>query len=50
MDIEAVAAETPEKILTLSIDPATGYMPYHGRSIAFGLGLDGQTGQAVRSN
>jgi succinyl-CoA synthetase beta subunit len=42
MDIEAVAAETPEKILTLSIDPACGYMPHHGRSIAFGLGLTGK--------
>jgi len=42
MDIEAVAAETPEKILTLSIDPASGYMPYHGRKIAFGLGLSGK--------
>ena len=42
MDIEAVAAETPEKILTLTIDPASGYMPHHGRSIAFGLGLSGK--------
>ena len=42
MDIEAVAAETPEKIVTLTIDPASGYMPHHGRSIAFGLGLTGK--------
>ncbi|NCF27208.1 MAG: ADP-forming succinate--CoA ligase subunit beta [Gammaproteobacteria bacterium] len=42
MDIEAVAAETPEKILTLTVDPASGYMPHHGRSIAFGLGLTGK--------
>ena len=42
MDIETVAAETPEKILTLSIDPASGYMPFHGRKIAFALGLQGQ--------
>jgi succinyl-CoA synthetase beta subunit len=42
MDIEAVAAETPEKILTLTVDPASGYMPHHGRSIAFGLGLSGK--------
>ena len=41
MDIETVAAETPEKILTLSIDPASGYMPFHGRKIAFALGLQG---------
>ena len=42
MDIEAVAAQTPEKIITLTIDPASGYMPHHGRSIAFGLGLSGK--------
>ena len=42
MDIETVAAETPEKILTLTIDPASGYMPHHGRSIAFSLGLSGK--------
>ncbi|MEE9588767.1 MAG: ADP-forming succinate--CoA ligase subunit beta [Hyphomicrobiaceae bacterium] len=42
MDIEAVAAETPERILTLTIDPASGYMPFHGRNIAFALGLSGK--------
>ncbi|MEQ9694241.1 ADP-forming succinate--CoA ligase subunit beta [Shimia sp. SDUM112013] len=41
MDIEEVAASTPEKILSFSIDPATGYMPYHGRRVAFSLGLEG---------
>ncbi len=41
MDIEEVAASTPEKILSFSVDPATGYMPYHGRRIAFALGLEG---------
>ncbi|GGE61169.1 ADP-forming succinate--CoA ligase subunit beta [Actibacterium pelagium] len=41
MDIEEVAASTPEKILTFTIDPATGYMPYHGRRVAFALGLEG---------
>ncbi|MGP6088151.1 ADP-forming succinate--CoA ligase subunit beta [Antarctobacter jejuensis] len=41
MDIEEVAASTPEKILSFSVDPATGYMPYHGRRIAFALGLQG---------
>ncbi|MEM1066832.1 MAG: ADP-forming succinate--CoA ligase subunit beta, partial [Pseudomonadota bacterium] len=41
MDIEEVAAETPEKILSFSVDPATGYQPYHGRRIAFMLGLTG---------
>ena len=43
MDIEAVAAETPEKILTVSIDPATGLKPHHVRSIANALGLTGDT-------
>ncbi len=42
MDIEEVAASTPEKILTLTVDPATGYQPFHGRRIAFALGLEGQ--------
>ncbi len=42
MDIESVAAQTPEKILTLTIDPASGYMPYHGRKIAFALSLSGK--------
>ncbi|WP_372885546.1 ADP-forming succinate--CoA ligase subunit beta [Shimia sp.] len=41
MDIEEVAAATPEKILSFSIDPATGYMPYHGRRVAFALELKG---------
>src|SRR6478672_12785651 len=34
MDIEEVAHSTPEKILTFSIDPATGVMPHHGRVVA----------------
>ena len=41
MDIEEVAAETPEKILTLTIDPASGYSGFHGREIAYALGLKG---------
>ncbi|MEL6953982.1 MAG: ADP-forming succinate--CoA ligase subunit beta [Pseudomonadota bacterium] len=41
MDIEEVAASTPEKILSFSVDPATGYQAYHGRRIAFMLGLEG---------
>ncbi|MEO0623986.1 MAG: ADP-forming succinate--CoA ligase subunit beta [Pseudomonadota bacterium] len=45
MDIEEVAAETPEKILTFSVDPATGFMPYHGRKVASALGLSGQAGK-----
>ncbi len=39
MDIEKVAAETPEKIVKVHIDPATGFMPYHGRELAFALKL-----------
>jgi succinyl-CoA synthetase beta subunit len=42
MDIEEVAASTPEKILSFSVDPATGYQAYHGRRIAFSLGLTGK--------
>ena len=41
MDIEEVAAKTPDKILSFSVDPATGYQPFHGRRIAFMLGLSG---------
>lgn len=49
MEIEEVAAKTPEKILKLAIDPATGIMPFHSRKIAFGLGLEGkQVGAAVK--
>jgi succinyl-CoA synthetase beta subunit len=49
MEIEEVAARTPEKILKVAIDPATGFMPFHGREIAFGLGLEGkQVGSAVK--
>ncbi|WP_409561483.1 ADP-forming succinate--CoA ligase subunit beta [Hyphomicrobium sp. MC8b] len=41
MNIEDVAHDTPEKIHTLTIDPATGYQPFHGRKVAFALGLTG---------
>ena len=41
VDIEEVAAKTPEKILKESIDPAVGIMPYQARKIAAGLGLNG---------
>ncbi len=41
MDIEEVAAATPEKILSFSVDPATGYQAFHGRRVAFSLGLKG---------
>ena len=49
MEIEQVAAETPERILTVDIDPATGIQPHHARRIAFGLALEGrQVGAAVK--
>ena len=41
MDIEKVAHDTPDKIVTLSIDPASGYAPFHGRKIASALKLEG---------
>jgi succinyl-CoA synthetase beta subunit len=41
MEIEEVAAHSPEKILKLAIDPATGIQAFHARKIAFGLGLEG---------
>ena len=40
MNIEEVAHETPEKILTITIDPATGIMPHHVRSVANALKID----------
>ncbi len=42
VDIEEVAANMPEKILTVAIDPATGLQPFHARRLAFGLGLHGE--------
>jgi succinyl-CoA synthetase beta subunit len=39
MDIEEVAAEDAREDPVLSVDPATGVMPFHGRRIAFALGL-----------
>ena len=41
MNIEDVAHDSPEKIHTITIDPATGLMPHHGRSVAAALGLTG---------
>jgi succinyl-CoA synthetase beta subunit len=42
MDIEKVAHDSPDKIVTFSIDPATGVMPHHGRALARALNLKGQ--------
>src|SRR3546814_9659901 len=49
VEIEEVAAEAPEKIVTVRVDPAAGFQPFLGRRIAFGLGLQGeQIGKAVK--
>ncbi len=49
MDIEEVAANTPEKIHKVSIDPATGIQPFHARNLAFSLSLrDKQIGAAQK--
>jgi succinyl-CoA synthetase beta subunit len=49
MEIEKVAAETPEKILKTTLNPLTGLQPYQSRELAFGLGLEGdQIKQFVR--
>jgi succinyl-CoA synthetase beta subunit len=42
MEIEEVAHSHPEKILKVAIDPVEGFQQYHGRQIAFGLGLEGK--------
>jgi len=49
VEIEEVAARSPEKILKVPIDPTTGIEPFHARKIAYGLGLQGaQIGVAVK--
>ena len=47
MDIEEVAHKTPEKILTIYIDPVTGIQPFHGRRIAKSLGVSGDTAKQM---
>jgi succinyl-CoA synthetase beta subunit len=48
VEIEEVAARSPDKIIKVAIDPAIGFQPFHGRQIAFGLGLEGkQVARAV---
>jgi succinyl-CoA synthetase beta subunit len=42
MDIEDVAAKTPEKIITIAIDPVEGLQSYHARRVAFALKLEGK--------
>jgi succinyl-CoA synthetase beta subunit len=49
IEIEEVAAHNPEKILKVDVDPATGVSGWHGRKLAFGLGLEGkQVGSFVK--
>ena len=47
MDIEEVAAEAPEKIITVTIDPASGLSGFHCRKVAFGMGLTGKAAGGV---
>ena len=47
MDIEEVAAKTPEKILRVGIDPATGMKRFHADRLAYGLGLEGREAAAA---
>jgi succinyl-CoA synthetase beta subunit len=49
MDIEQVAHDTPEKIMSFSVDPATGIMPHHGRLVAQALGLSGTLAKEAES-
>ncbi len=49
MDIEAVAHDTPDKIQSITIDPATGFMPHHGRAVAAALGLTGDLAKQAAS-
>ncbi|HZF42582.1 MAG TPA: ADP-forming succinate--CoA ligase subunit beta [Sphingomonadaceae bacterium] len=49
MDIEAVAHDTPERIHTTTVDPATGIMPHHGRAVAGALGLTGPLAKQAAS-
>ena len=49
MEIEKVAAETPEKILKVWVDPKVGLQAYQARQLAFGLGMEGkQVSSAVK--
>src|SRR5215472_14381931 len=49
VEIEEVAERSPDKILKVAIDPASGIQPFHAREMAFGLGLEGkQVGVAVK--
>ena len=47
VEIEQVAADSPEKIITVAIDPASGCQAFHSRKLAFGLGLKGKSFKAA---
>ncbi len=47
MDIEEVAHDTPEKIVTFSVDPATGMMPHHCAQVAQALKLTGDLAKQI---
>ncbi len=49
MDIETVAHDTPEKIRSIDIDPATGFQPHHGRVVANALGLTGDLAKQAQN-
>jgi succinyl-CoA synthetase beta subunit len=49
MNIEDVAHDTPEKIHSFDVDPATGFMPHHGRAVAAALGLTGDLAKQAQS-
>ena len=48
MNIEEVAHDTPEKVVNIPVDPATGFMPHHGRALAKALGLEGDLAKQAR--
>ncbi len=49
VDIEAVAHDTPDRIHTFDVDPATGFQPHHGRAVAAALGLTGDLAKQAGS-
>src|SRR6201998_2652003 len=49
MDIEEVAHKSPEKIITFSVDPATGFMPHHARHVADAFGLSRELAKQAES-
>ncbi len=49
MDIEEVAHNTPDKIISFSVDPATGFMPHHARHVANALGFSRELGKQAES-